>query len=116
MRRRTRKFNRASLNFSYSQSVSPGNGVYLTSNLNEMAALPTDYTGIRKVNLSVSGGYYELSSLGQGIAPYRTATGGAGMTYSLPWSLHFVARYDYRYQKIENIAFIDTGYSGRLWA
>ncbi len=40
----------------------------------------------------------QLSSLGQGIPPYRPCTGGAGITYTLPWSLHLVARYDYRYQ------------------
>ncbi|HTB11518.1 MAG TPA: hypothetical protein VK752_08105 [Bryobacteraceae bacterium] len=106
----SRRFKQASLNFYYSQLVSPGNGIYLTSK-SENGGASYSYTGIRKVSLSISGGYNELSSLGQGIPPYRTGTAGAGMTYSLPWSLHFVARYDYRLQEIENIAYKNNGYS-----
>jgi hypothetical protein len=105
----TRKFKQASLNFAYSQSVVPGNGVYLTSK-NDLGSATYSYTGIHKVNLSVMGGYNSLTSLGEGLQPYRTADGGAGLTYSLPWSLHFVARYDYRYQQIEDLVYKHTGY------
>ncbi len=105
----TRRFKTAALTFFYSQSVVPGNGVYLTSK-NQNGLAQYSYTGIRKLNLSVSGGYNSLSSLGQGIQPYRTATAGAGLTYSLPLYLHLVARYDYRYQAIEDLAYKNNGY------
>lgn len=109
----TRKFKTASLNFYYAQSVVPGNGVYLTSK-NRNGGAGYSYTGIRKVNLSISGGYTSLSSIGQGIQPYKTANGGAGITYTLPASLHLVTRYDYRYQQIENLDYKHTGYRATL--
>jgi hypothetical protein len=105
----TRSFKTASMNFAYAQTVSPGNGVYLTSK-SETGAATYSYSGIRKVNLSVAGGYNSLSSLGQGIQPYRGAIAGGGMTYTLPYSLHLVARYDYRYQEIESLTYKHTGY------
>ena len=105
----TRTFKTSSLNLFYGDTTSPGNGVYLTSRVDNGGA-SYSYTGIRKVNFSVSGGYNSLSSIGQGIAPYRTGVGGAGLTYTLPKSLHLVTRYDYRYQEIENLTYKHTGY------
>jgi hypothetical protein len=105
----TRRFKTASLNFYYSQLVVPGNGVYLTSK-SENGGASYSYTGIRKVNLSISGGYNSLESIGQSIQPYRSGTAGAGFTYTLPYSLHFVSRYDYRYQAIEDLTYKHTGY------
>jgi hypothetical protein len=108
-----RKFKQASLNFSYSQLVTPGNGVYLTSK-SENGSAGYSYSGIRKMNISISGGYQSLNSLGQGIKPYSTGTGGAGLTYTLPWSLHLVSRYDYRYQQIEDLTYKHTGYRAMI--
>jgi hypothetical protein len=105
----SRRFKSASMNFSYGQSVLPGNGVYLTSKTNGANA-SYSYTGIRKVNLSLSGGYNSLVSLGQQIQPYKTYDIGGGLTYTLPYSLHFVARYDYRDQVIEDLVYKHTGY------
>jgi len=105
----TRKFKTASLNFSYAQTVSPGNGVYLTSKT-ENGGASYSYSGIRKVNLSLAGGYSSLASLGQGIQPYRGGNAGAGITYTMPYSLHLVGRYDYRYQAIEDLIYKHTGY------
>jgi hypothetical protein len=109
----TRKFKTASLAISYGQTVSPGNGVYLTSK-SQLGNASYSYTGIRKVNLSLSGGYNSLNSLGQGIAPYRGANGGGGITYAMPYNLHLVARYDYRYQEIESLVYKHTGYRATL--
>jgi hypothetical protein len=105
----TRRFKTASMNFFYGDTVTPGNGVYLTSR-SDSGGANYSYTGIRKINLSVSGGYVSLASIGQGIAPYRSAFAGAGVTYSLPWSLHLLGRYDYRYQEVESLTFKHTGY------
>jgi hypothetical protein len=108
-----RRFKQASLSFNVGQMVTPGNGVYLTSK-SQFGGATYSYTGIRKVNLSVSGGYNSLSSLGQGIQPYRSGFGGGGITYALPYKLHLVARYDYRYQAIENFTYKHTGYRAVL--
>jgi hypothetical protein len=109
----TRKFKTASLIFSYGQMVSPGNGVYLTSRSNTGSG-SYSYTGIKKVSLSLGGGYSNLASLGQGLQPYRAFTGGGGITYTLPWSLHLVARYDYRDQVIEDLIYKHTGYRASI--
>jgi hypothetical protein len=105
----TRKFKTANLNFNYSQQVVPGNGVYLTSK-SDSGGATYSYTGVHKVNLSIGGGYYSLNSLGNQIAPYRTGMAGAGFTYTLPWALHLVGRYDYRFQQIEDVSFKHSGY------
>jgi hypothetical protein len=104
----TRRFKHASMNLSYGQTASPGNGVYLTSK-SDTGGGTYSYTGIRRMSLSISGGYSSLDSLGQGIAPYRTAFAGGGFTYTLPYSLHLVGRYDYRYQEIESLTYKHTG-------
>jgi len=105
----TRKFKTASLNFFYSQSVVPGNGIYLTSK-GDSGGASYSYTGLHKANFGVSGGYYKLASIGNQIQPYSTFTGGAGYSYSLPYSLHLSARYDYRYQQIEDLVYKHSGY------
>jgi hypothetical protein len=105
----TRKFKQSNVSLSVDESVSPGNGVYLTSKIQNAGAYYT-YAGIRRVSLQLSGGYSGLSSIGQGIQPYRSAFGGGGMTYTLPYSLHLTARYDYRYQSIENLSYKHTGF------
>jgi hypothetical protein len=109
----TRQFKTSSLHFSFARTVTPGNGVYLTSRSDE-GLVAYSYTGIHKASLNGSGGYNSLTSLGQGIAPYRNANGGAGMTYRLPYHMHFVARYDYRYQAIEDLIYKHTGYRATI--
>lgn len=109
----TRKFKTSNLSFGYGQMVTPGNGVYLTSKT-QNANASYSYSGIRKANLFVGGGYNTLSTIGPGVPPFRGGTGGAGLTYTLPYSLHLVARYDYRYQAIENLIYKHTGYRATL--
>jgi hypothetical protein len=94
------RFHTSSINFSASESIVPGNGVYLTSR-QESANASYSYTGIRKWNFGVSGGYNKLSSVGQGISPYSTWGGGGGITYSVGHALHIIARADYRDQQID---------------
>lgn len=98
--RLTRQFKRSALVFIYAQTITPGNGVYLTSRTASGTAAYS-YTGIRKTSLSVSGGEYQLSSLGQGLQSYQQFSGGAGMTYAFYKSLHLTARYDARHQEID---------------
>jgi hypothetical protein len=95
----TRQFRRSDVSVSYTRMVTPGNGVYLTSRA-EYATAGYTYTGIRKVNLGVSGGRSTLSSVGQGLVPYHQWNGGAGGTYALTRAIHLTGRYDMRYQDL----------------
>jgi hypothetical protein len=101
------------LSLGYTQMVVPGNGVYLTSR-QAAANASYSYTGIRKWNLGVSGGYYVLSSIGQGIPNYGQFSAGAGFTYRLPHALHVVGRYDVRHQDIDLSGFRRTGYRATI--
>lgn len=100
----TQKFKTSQLSLNYSQSASPGNGVYLTSR-QESGGGSYSYTAIRKWNFGVSGSYFKLDSVGQGYPSYATFGGGAGFTYNLAHSLHIVGRYDYRRQDISTAGF-----------
>ena len=104
-----RKMKNASLGFSYARSVSPGNGVYLTSR-SESGLGTYSYMGIRKLSFSISGGYWSIDSLGQGIPPYRSFIGGTGFTYTLFRDLHATGRYDLRQQQIYIAGYRDTSY------
>ncbi|HEX5431972.1 MAG TPA: hypothetical protein VFW83_08405 [Bryobacteraceae bacterium] len=105
--RLTRQFKNASFSIFYNRSVTPGNGVYLTSR-SELSGASLDYTGIRKFSFSISGGEASLASVGQSIQGYRQFTGGAGMTYAITRALHFTARYDARHQDITYAGFRRT--------
>ncbi|HTS77148.1 MAG TPA: hypothetical protein VMG40_13135 [Bryobacteraceae bacterium] len=93
------KLKNSSLGFNYLETVVPGNGIYLTSRQTSGTAYYS-YTGIKKWNLGISGGYYSLNTIGQGFAPYSGFSGGAGFTYGLSRMFHIVGRYDYRRQEI----------------
>jgi hypothetical protein len=58
----------------------------------------------------IGGGYWSLSSVGQGIAPYETFTGSTGITYNLTRALHAVARYDLRQQEVTIVGYRATSY------
>lgn len=105
----SRRFKQANLSFQYARTMAPGNGVYLTSR-SESGGGTFSYTGLRRASFSISGGYYSLSSLGQGLQPYRTFTGGTGLTFNLTHALHAVARYDVRQQEITIAGFRSTSY------
>jgi len=100
----TRSFRRASLTFSYARGVSPGNGVYLTSR-QETADASFSYTGIRKWNLGLSGGYSSFGSLSRQLGNYEAYNGGGGATYNATGALHLIIRYDYRHQAVTNNRF-----------
>jgi hypothetical protein len=105
----TGHYRTSSISISGSQSISPGNGVYLTSQQTS-GGIGYSYTGIRKWNFGVSAGYNKLSSVGQGIQDYANFSGGAGITYNVSGALHIIARADSRYQQIDVVGYNRTGY------
>jgi hypothetical protein len=109
----TGKFKTSTLSFSASQTVVPGNGVYLTSR-QQAGSVGYSYTGVRKWNFGFSGGYTNLNGIGQGIQPYATFSGGAGITYNVTRALHVIARFDSRYQQIDVVGYNRTGYRAAI--
>jgi len=95
-----RKFRRANLAFNYLKGLNSGNGVSTTAR-QENATMSFSYTGIRKVNIGVSGGHYTLVSIGQNTGSYATFAGSAGFTYTLGRGISLSARYDVNQQQID---------------
>lgn len=99
----SRQFNKSSnMSLSYSQGVSAGNGVYLTSR-QQTGVAAFSYSGVRKTNLTVDGSYSAFSSLGQTLAPYRFFGGGGSVSYEVSHALHLTARYDSRHQEVTDL-------------
>jgi len=93
--RLNRSFQHASLTFSYSRQVSPGNGMYLIS-ANEAASGNFSYTGIRKWNFGANAGYGKLHPIMQVMNDYTSYYGGVGVTRQLRHDFHLIARLDAR--------------------
>jgi hypothetical protein len=96
----TRQFKSASITLQYGRTVTPGNGVYLTSR-SENASAWISYTGSRRFSVSIGGGEQSLGSMGQQLSGYRQYTAGVGMSYLLTHAIHQVGRYDARRQEID---------------
>jgi hypothetical protein len=86
-------FSRSRLTVGYSDGVSAGNGVYLTSRM-ESAGASYNYTGIHHWDLGISGSYNKLSTIVQTLGTYSTYGGGLGITRDLGKGLHAVLRGD----------------------
>ena len=79
---------------SVGQVVSPGNGIYLASR-NRFFSGTASYSRQRS-NISVSGGYFHLTSLANSISTsYGTGNFGASYGYTLTRHLSANVRYDY---------------------
>ncbi len=95
-----RKFRRADLRFTYYRDLNSGNGTTGTAR-RETANMEFGYTGIRRVNIGVYGGHYNLVSIGQNTGSFATYNGSAGFTYTLGHGVSVSARYDVNQQQIE---------------
>jgi hypothetical protein len=106
----TRRFKSAQLSANYTRTLNPGNGLYLSSRM-ENAGLTLDYRAGRKWTFSGTGIYQNYTSIGQNLYPYRGFGGGAGAAYALTGALHAVVRYDARHQEIvQTNGFTHTSY------
>jgi len=99
-----RRLNRSQLTLTYSKSVTPGNGVYLTSR-QSAGAVGYSYTGYRRLALRLNAGYGELSPLGQVLGTYTNWQGGARMTYTLARGTFLEFEYDYRHYTTQDSGF-----------
>jgi hypothetical protein len=91
-----RRFKTGSLTFDYSSSITPGNGLYLTSRQTSGAAAYS-YIATRTLRLRVNGGYNQLSALGQALGKYSNVQGGIQVFYKLTGDTYLDVRYDYRH-------------------
>ncbi|MDP8989659.1 MAG: hypothetical protein M3N41_06210 [Acidobacteriota bacterium] len=108
-----RKFNRAKIGFDYSREASSGNGASGTGRL-DSAGVSLSYTGLRKVNMGLNGGYYNLASIGQNTGKYATYSASAGFTYALGHGISLAARYGGNQQQVSLINFKRTSTSATL--
>jgi hypothetical protein len=86
-----RAFRRSNVNFFYSRGVNPGNGVMLTSEM-ENAGFGWSYTGLRRVN--IGGGALHtrrkaLMPINDNLIRWRSNNAFVGVSYRLTGFLHF---------------------------
>ena len=84
-----------SLTFAYDRGVTPGNGIFLTSE-QETAGANFKYQGIQRWTFFASVGYNRLSSFLQTIGKYHGYSAGAGVTRLLGKGLNVDLRIDER--------------------
>jgi hypothetical protein len=96
-----RQFRHASLEGYYNRSVTPGNGVYLSSQ-QESYGGSFSYTGVRKWSFYLNVSSNNLDTVAQALAPYKSLGAGGGATYSVTKDLHLEATYQYRHQDVTN--------------
>ena len=93
--RLSRTFRRSVFSVAYDNSPSVGNGVFTTSKSQGVGA-NYSFTGLRRLNFGISGGYGTMTSLSENLGRYRSYSGGAGMNYRLKSWLHLSGNYDAR--------------------
>jgi hypothetical protein len=91
-----RRFKAASLTFDYSSSITPGNGLYLTSRQTS-GEVTYSYTATRNLQARANAGYNQLSALGQALGKYSNLQGGIQVSYKLTGDTFLDVRYDYRH-------------------
>ena len=109
----SRSFRRSSVSIGYTMGTSYGNGVYLTSRV-QNAYSNFSYTATRKWNVGFSGSYDTYSSLSQQIGKYQGYTGGAGVTYQITSVLHLIMRFDARRYDVADADFKRLSYRGSV--
>jgi hypothetical protein len=104
---------RSQFGVNYTDSVNPGNGVYLTSRM-ESAGAGYSYTGIRYWNFGLNANYSRLSALMQTLGTFASYGGGGGVTRELGKGFHAVARLDVLHYAVAANYFIHNEYRATL--
>jgi hypothetical protein len=91
-----RRFKSGSLAFDYSSSITPGNGLYLTSRQTS-GAVAYSFIASRTLRVHLNGGFNQLSALGQALGKYSNVQGGVQVFYKLTGDTYLDVRYDYRH-------------------
>lgn len=91
-----RRFKQASLTFDFSSSLTPGNGLYLTSRQTS-GTVGYSYMATRNLQARANASYNQLSALGQALGTYSNLQGGIQVIYKLTGDAYLDVRYDYRH-------------------
>ena len=93
--RMSRSFSKGVLYAAVGRSVTPGNGLFLTS-IETSATAGYSYTGFRRWSLSAAAFYSTARSLGNIQGPYSTTAGSLSTSRTLGHMVNFVASYSAR--------------------
>lgn len=107
-----RSFRRGSVAFHYSRSISPGNGIYLTSEY-ESGGVSAHYRGSRRASFRAYANGSVRRALVQDIGQYRGYYGGVGMNYRLGQGLSLstdvgARRYEVRHTQLDRLSYRAT--------
>ena len=111
--RLTDTLRRSQFSLSFTDSVNPGNGVYLTSKM-ESGVVAYSYTGVRHWNFGADASYTRLSALVQTLGAYDSYGVGGGVTRDLKKGLHAVLRLDARRYDVAANLFQRTDFRAML--
>ena len=100
----THNWRYAAWSVNYTRGVSGGNGVYLTSRM-ENISTNFSYTGIRKWSFSVNVAHSRLATLGTTYSGYSQYYGSSSLSYALTRTINLSASYTYRHADTSNHAF-----------
>lgn len=104
-----RSFRHASLSFYYLRSISPGNGVYLTSG-GEGGGASYHYNGLRRVSLGATASYHTYRALMQNLGQYRSYRGGGSAAFKLLRSLSLTTSAHARRYELRGTGFDRVSY------
>jgi hypothetical protein len=112
------RFKVGTASLEYLQSVSPGNGLFLTSRRTS-ASGHYDYTGVRRWTFTLGGGYDDLITLGLLTGEYRSLTARTAVTRTLRSGFQGTASIEFRHYDLTGAAFLRNSYRvtlGVAWA
>jgi len=98
--RLSRSFHLASLAFVYSRSITPGNGLYLTSQ-GESASVGYTYNGLQRWSFLSDVSYNKYISASQTIGNYVEYHAGIGFSRTFRRVFSFIGRATYRTYKAD---------------
>jgi hypothetical protein len=97
----TRQFRRSSLSGAYSRTVTPGNGIFLTTKQTSYGGTYS-FTGLRRMSFSMTAGKAELSSLGPSLQPFNQLYGSVNLGYRISQGMNLSMSYARRRQDLVN--------------
>ncbi len=100
----SKKFRKSSLATTFNTTVTPGNGVYLTSQQKSFSGYYS-YTGVSRLSLSIGGSATRLQTIGQNLQNYDQVNGYVNVSYRLVKGLNLTTAFYKRYQDIINNPF-----------
>ena len=109
----SRSFRRSTASISYDRTVTPGNGIYLTSGY-DRASGGFSYSGFRKLSLDVSTSANRYRAFTQNLGTYWSYWGSAGFGYKVARSFSIVAHADARRYNIASSIYNHVIYRGVL--